>query len=535
MKKLILIVCLTGFAFEVQSQYLGGTGDGFSSNSSGILTNNNQVYYCSGGTADGYGNGNTGNTTGNNQVFYCSGGSADGYGNGNTGNTTANNQVFYSSGGTGDGYDDYGYTGGMVDFSIFSSGGNGDGYTGEGTGITTLNNQYFYSSGGQGDGYDLEFTGNTTLNNQYFYCMASNGDGYDESGYIGYFQDPAIYISGGDGDGYTSGLTASVFGDQSAYCNGGIGDGYQAIAFTDSLGLGVWKGISSTNWNTASNWTFNRIPDTSVSVVVPAGCLYYPNLTAGAFYINYYGGSYKCKSLLIRDGASLTNTMGLSVYGDFSVYGQYIANNNADNSQVISNGGIIHLFSGAVMNIGNQSTTQGYCDLRVNNGGTLQMDGGILVIDDQMNVVNGGTLNMTGGILFSHWYGLGAAYSSSYPGAFYVASGASGSISGGIVKVNGKTSLSNYGSVCIYSPTFSFSGTSALDITDGVNIFSDEVELRTVTGGNFNNLLVDKPDRIVTIGSNATFTGNITINPGSTLKVSPGKNVTVQGNVVVNQ
>ena len=110
-----------------------------------------------------------------------------------------------------------------------------------------------------------------------------------------------------------------------------------------------------------------------------------------------------------------------------------------------------------------------------------------------------------------------------------MASGASGSISGGFIKVAGKATVSSYTAVSINSSAFDFTGTSSLVFTDGVNITADDVECRTAAGAYLHNLLVDRPGRIVTIGSDAIFSGNVTVNPAFTLMVKPGMNVTVNG------
>ncbi len=44
-------------------------------------------------------------------------------------------------------------------------------------------------------------------------------------------------------------------------------------------GADVWIGVTSTDWNTTSNWKSGEIPLSTASVSIPAGCTYYPVLT----------------------------------------------------------------------------------------------------------------------------------------------------------------------------------------------------------------------------------------------------------------
>ena len=488
-----------------------------------------------GGNADGYGRGTTAPFTLNDQSFYCSGGDADGYSRGTTAPFTLNDQSFYCGGGDADGCDESDLAYMAPAYLLFCSGGNGDGHSSAGTGSFPFNNQSLYCSGGNGDGYGGSFTSSFPFCNQVLYCSGGNADGYqtNSSGSFS-LNNQLLYCSGGGADGYHCGIVSVILNNQGLYCNGGTGDGYHLSSSSPvSLGNGIWRGITSTDWSIASNWINNLVPDETIDAVIPPGCPYYPALNAGSLSVNSGAETYKCKGLMIKSGAKVTNTGSLSALGIMIVLGEYTADNNTDRSQVVGDGGNLTLFPGGLVNLGNQSSTTGVCDLMVTNGGTVSLTGGSLYVDDQVNILEGGSITMTDGILFAHRYGIGSAYSSSSPGAFYIASGASGNISGGLVKVNGKSSDGVFSAVGIHSAGFAFSGTSVLKITDGLHADYSVSEIRTVAGANLNNLAIDKPFRTVRIGTDATLLGNLIITPASALETGTGTMITVMGNVIL--
>jgi len=515
-----LFFCARGFC-----QFNGGSSDGYGKLESDLLTLNNQVVYASGGSGDGYSRNSYSGFTGS-QSLYCSGGSGEGYSR-NSYSGLAGSQSMYCSGGSGDGYSRNSFSGLAGSQSLYCSCGSGDGYSRDSySGFA--GSQSLYCSGGSGDGYSRDsysgFAGSQSL-----YCSGGSGDGYSRDSYSGFAGSQLLYCAGGSADGYSRNSYSGFAGTQSNYCYGGSGDGYSNASGTlTPMGSGIWKGIISNNWSNAGNWINNTVPDSTLNVIIPAGCLYYPSLS-GTLSISSASGTYRTKNLEIRDGSSITNTGSLSVYGTMNIAGSYVANNTSSLSQQVFSGGTLTIRETGSVRLGNQSSGSGLCDLVVNSGGTLNVSNGILEVDDQLNILSGGSFNMTGGIVFAHKFGKGSAYSVSEPGSFYVASGASGSISGGFIKVAGKATVSSYTAVSINSSAFDFTGTSSLVFTDGVNITADDVECRTAAGAYLHNLLVDRPGRIVTIGSDAIFSGNVTVNPAFTLMVKPGMNVTVNG------
>lgn len=65
----------------------------------------------------------------------------------------------------------------------------------------------------------------------------------------------------------------------------------------NSLGINLWTGTTSTDWNHISNWTC-AIPDLTIDAIIPSGLSRYPVLSSGA------GGA--ARNLIIETGASLT-------------------------------------------------------------------------------------------------------------------------------------------------------------------------------------------------------------------------------------
>jgi hypothetical protein len=205
----------------------------------------------------------------------------------------------------------------------------------------------------------------TVLFDQSAYCSGGNGECYAQAGMTPVcLFDQSLYCSGGGADGYSSDQFNGAMFSHASYCSGGDGNGYKSIAMpADTLGNVIWKGIINASWTNASNWTNNVVPDINTDVTIPPFVPFYPALT-NILAVNYSTGTYKCKSLF--------------------------------------SGGTLSLLPMGTIKLGNQSSGPAYCDLKINNGGTLNISGGTLEIDDQLNLMSGGTFNMTGGCLFVH-------------------------------------------------------------------------------------------------------------------------------------
>jgi len=183
--------------------------------------------------------------------------------------------------------------------------------------------------------------------------------------------------------------------------------------------------------------------------------------------------------------------------------------------------------SSAVVKLGNQSSGTGETDLVVYSGGILNIEGGILEVDDQVHVLSGGTFNMTGGELYVHKYGNGTSLSYYYPGNFYIESGALGEISGGSLKICGRESVNNYHAFTILEPTFDFTGNSTVHFQHGVSASHFNSGIYVVDGVVFQNIVIDKPGNTVFVMSNLDIENGLTIETGSTLEIESGNQITV--------
>jgi len=136
----------------------------------------------------------------------------------------------------------------------------------------------------------------------------------------------------GPNSGFTS---ASGINDKKNY-NPGVIDSnsyYRRTVFSGNCNISVspillikvrnentWTGATSTNWNTASNWTCNTVPNINSNVTIPNGLSNYPLLESGAEGL--------CKDISIANSASLdvlNNTLNIS--GNIANDGNFLAEN----------------------------------------------------------------------------------------------------------------------------------------------------------------------------------------------------------------
>jgi hypothetical protein len=457
---------------------------------------NNPILYCSGGNSDGF---NYLSSIYSPAGLYCSGGDNDGHHFISTGNLHISSP-FYCFGGDGDGTDRVSDESYLFDVVVIFSGDDNDGYHAISTGETYFSPPSVYLSGG-------------------------NGQGFDFLSVSGYFFNPVPYYSG-NSDGFTHLTYSGGMAGNYYWCLGGNNEGSYSLSTSElQMGNGIWLGIASNSWNDAANWKGNAIPGITTDVYIPSGCLYYPLITTGMLAVGSTNGACFCNSLVIDQGGALNNNRYLFAYGNVTVSGLYQANNNFNNCVILFQGGQLTVNATGLVIIGNQSGGNlGTSDLKV-DGGILEIEGGTVEIDDQFNLV-AGEFNMTSGMLFANKYGRGSVYDDQGPGAFYVSNSASGTVSGGMVKVVGRATRNDSVAVKISSPAFDFTGTSVFAFVQGVVPRTDDVEFRTIAGARMNMLTVDAPNRTVWIRTNAVFHGNSQVGNDSRLSIFPGKNVT---------
>ena len=110
----------------------------------------------------------------------------------------------------------------------------------------------------------------------------------------------------------------------------GSASGSYTMAYqrTDEL---IWTGNTSTNWNIASNWNGNVVPDITFDVIIPTGATRQP-------YINTADAS--CRNLTINSGATLTiGGYTLVVNNNMNITGTIAMNNLS--GKIYNNGDVL--------------------------------------------------------------------------------------------------------------------------------------------------------------------------------------------------
>ncbi|KAA9331109.1 T9SS type A sorting domain-containing protein [Adhaeribacter soli] len=111
----------------------------------------------------------------------------------------------------------------------------------------------------------------------------------------------------------------------------------------------TWTGATSTDWNTASNWSNNSVPTASSDVVIPSGVSRYPVISSGTAL---------AKDLTIASSASLTVNGGtLEVKEDFTNNGAFTATGGSAT------------FSGSVLQVIGGTNPSTFHDLTISAAG----------------------------------------------------------------------------------------------------------------------------------------------------------------------
>lgn len=317
MKKIIILAILNIITIHASGQYFGGNGEGFQVNVSGIVTLNDQVFYCTATASDGFAFNRI-----NGFIYKPAPVFSGGYGDGfiyDSDKTTINSQFIYCQGGNADGHDMLFTREVINDIQHYCVGGIGDGLN-LAEAVNTINPHALYCSAGSGDGSDVMDVA-VYVFGEPFFCYGANGNGSDISNpmfaTINFQQN---YCSGESGDGFSY---FSFYGQVSQFTifSGGHGDGECQI--TDNLlrlGHGIWTGNSSSDWETAGNWKNNLVPESDINVFIPSDCQHYPKLTK-SLAINSDQGYFQCRRLDIDTVGFLDTKANLFVNGIINIYG----------------------------------------------------------------------------------------------------------------------------------------------------------------------------------------------------------------------
>nr|NQU92712.1 T9SS type A sorting domain-containing protein [Bacteroidota bacterium] len=292
---------------------------------------------------------------------------------------------------------------------------------------------------------------------------------------------------------------------------------------------GKWRGFDDTNWNNTNNWDDGAVPDNTIDVVIPSGCTNYPTtikkLVVGAGFIA--GDIYRCKSLEIQSGANIFSEDSLWVNGTMTVAGLYLYDNHwLSGTHIINAGGSLTITSTGSAFIGQYGViSSSKQDLIVNTGGSLS-NAGYFSVNDCLIIHSGASFTMTGNIAFiMGWEG---DYNSTCPASFYVASGASGGVTGGEVYVQGKEK-SGYYAIDIREPTFDFTGTSKFTIyTEGDQAPAyPDFDVNIVSGVEFYDVVVNNNGSTSTLYGTMKVNNDMNIEAPSSLTIASGATLNI--------
>jgi len=153
----------------------------------------------------------------------------------------------------------------------------------------------------------------------------------------------------------------------------------------------IWKGTTSTSWGTGSNWEDGVEPDEDDAVVIPSGAPFYPELTSGSLSIGSASETYKCKSLLIKDGGEVTVGSVASPGSDIFVYNELIIESggilNVSDDLNMESGGMLYVLGGTIENFVN--TAGGFGDIYFKSGSGGYMTGGSITVFSDVGFYGG--------------------------------------------------------------------------------------------------------------------------------------------------
>jgi len=145
---------------------------------------------------------------------------------------------------------------------------------------------------------------------------------------------------------------------------------YNSQSTSFSLGLQVWTGATSTDWNTASNWANNQVPDASSNVVVPSSTTYGLVITSSQTTL-------VARKITINSGAVVT------INGNVSITDSLTANGTIDGTGTVTLNGSSY----------SQYVRGTICGLTISNTNTTYASGA-LDVNGALTLASGAVLNM---------------------------------------------------------------------------------------------------------------------------------------------
>lgn len=322
----------------------------------------------------------------------------------------------------------------------------------------------------------------------------------------------------------------------------------------------IWDGSSSTDWQTAANWTPAQVPTINDNVEIPSGCPNYPVISAGGLCVNTApGGSYVniCKSLHITSSTAsvrVASTLDVRINGVFNIAGQF--HHHPSTSSMIFNinsGGIVTVKNGGYLNIGSSQISSGV------PAGTIQENSDVLISDGTLTIENGGKafimddlrmtgtasikgkLNIDGGDLYIKYYGDGNGDGSTISYGFDLYSNAVVNMTNGNIYVCGqdKDNASAH--------ALDWNANAIINITGGTFNFINEQSSGTNNTDNIKidlqnktlyNIVHNRTGKTSLIKSGFNLLGDITNNAGTLTQdagtaILSGSNNTIGGSALI--
>ncbi|WP_191963380.1 beta strand repeat-containing protein, partial [Flavobacterium luteum] len=291
------------------------------------------------------------------------------------------------------------------------------------------------------------------------------------------------------------------------------------FGITASAQTNTWDGSSSSNWNTAANWSLNLVPTSAHDVVIPNG-------VTATITINT---SAVCKTYTMN-GGNTANTVTISSGNSLTVSGAVLigagTGNNDDKILDVASGSL----SCTTITVTATGSNQRNSGITLTTG-TVTASGTITMgdVNDIFTFSNAGFLNVGGNMS-------GGTFTASTGTVEYYGNGSGGTtanqtvgaytynnltLSGSGIKTFSATStintlLSIQGTVTVAGTTPIYS-TAILEYKGSAAQITSNVELpSTVTV----NLIIDNSNGVTLNASKSSFSGSLTVTAGSILALS---------------
>ena len=290
----------------------------------------------------------------------------------------------------------------------------------------------------------------------------------------------------------------------------------------------TWTGASSTDWNTAGNWSASGVPGSGDDVIIPT-------TPSGGRMPTISSGTFTISTLTIQTGATLTQTGGtLSVIGGATsitgTYNQSAGTFLSDIAVTVNSGGSISQ-SGGLIHMANATGTAPTDAIVIASGGSVTQSAGTIDVKDLTITAPSGTYTQTGGTIdIYHDFRNASTFTSSGGTIMFGSTGSSG---GGGSAFPSAT-LNQFFDVVIGSaanPAFDNSANTYkvkggwTNSNSGISLagtattveFNGSGNTQTISGSTtiFRNVTVNNTGGTIALGSNQTITsGNLTVTDG---------------------